>query len=171
MEISITQQQFYINIQIFYILGKFYYLHYTAMKYIITSLLFSVCAISMYSQVSDNPAKEKTLLRLEKEWTEVLDRNDTIALKNYWTEDYVVNNATGKIVTANQILSLLKTGHKFPKVDRNVERIIFNADLAVVMGGEIEYSDDGTQKNRRFTNIWRETPQGWKLVARQATGN
>lgn len=138
------------------------------MKTIFSFLFAFVFCVSVYSQSVD---KEKTILRLEKEWTEVLDKNDTIALKSYWTDDYVVNNATGKIVSAKDVLTLLKSGHKFPKVDRNVERITFNGDLAVVMGSEIEYGKDGEKKNRRFTNIWRETNDGWKLVARQANGN
>lgn len=138
------------------------------MKFILSSIVLTLFCCSLYAQTSD---KEETILRLEKEWTEVLDKGDTITLKTYWTDDYVVNNATGKVVSARDILSLMKSGHKFPKVDRNVERVTFNGDLAVVMGSEIEYGKNGEKKNRRFTNIWRETPQGWKLVARQANGN
>lgn len=130
-------------------------------------LSFLLCS-SIYAQTSD---KEQTLLELEKEWTRVLNNNDTISLKNYWTDNYVVNNATGKIVSARNILDLMKSGHKFPLVDRHVERITFNEDLAVVMGSEIEYDKNGGMKNRRFTNIWRITKDGWKLVARQANGN
>lgn len=137
------------------------------MKFIFIFILSLFC-VSIYAQTSD---KEQVILNLEKEWTAVLDKNDTITLKKYWTDDYVVNNATGKVVSVKDILALLASGHKFPKVERNVERITFNGDLAVVMGSEIEYGKDGEKKNRRFTNVWRETADGWKLVARQANGN
>lgn len=127
-----------------------------------------VCCGLAYAQTPD---KEQQILELEKEWTIVLDRGDTTTLKKYWTEDYVVNNASGKIVSSQDVIALMKSGHKFPKVDRHVERITFNGDLAVVMGSEVEYGKDETKKNRRFTNIWRDTEDGWKLVARQANGN
>jgi len=99
-----------------------------------------------------------------------LGQNDTTALKAIWTENYVVNNAMGKIVTVQDILNLIKSGHKFPKVERQVEKITFNNNIAVTMGSEIEYRDDGSRKSRRFTNVWIDTNHQWKLIARQATG-
>lgn len=138
------------------------------MKQLLFITLFTISSISIFAQNQD---KEQRILELEKEWTNVLEKNDTIALKKYWTDDYVVNNATGKVVTSRQILDLMKSGHVFPKVERHVEKVTFNGDLAIVMGSEIEFGKDNQQKNRRFTNIWRETSGGWKLVARQANGN
>ncbi|MGY0035819.1 nuclear transport factor 2 family protein [Pedobacter sp. NJ-S-72] len=138
------------------------------MKVLFNIILFSFFFCPVFSQSS---AREHVLLRLEKEWTVLLDKNDTTALKKLWTEDYVVNNASGKIVSARNVLDLMKAGHKFPKVDRQVEKITFNEDLAVVMGSEIEHGKNGEKKNRRFTNVWRESKGGWKLVARQANGN
>lgn len=134
-------------------------------------MLISLLALMAITSFAQNKDKEQRILELEKEWTSVLDKNDTIALKGYWTDEYVVNNASGKVVTARNILDLMKSGHIFPKVERHVEKITFNGDLAIVMGAETEFGKDGTQKNRRFTNVWRETSEGWKLVARQANGN
>lgn len=133
-----------------------------------STLFFLFLSNHLLGQIS---SKEATLLKLEKEWTMLLDKGDTSALKNIWTENYVVNNAAGKIVSVKDILNLMKSGHIFPKVERQVEKITFNGPLAIVMGSEVQYSNDGTEKQRRFTNVWTETKDGWKLVARQATSN
>ncbi|MFD2968738.1 nuclear transport factor 2 family protein [Sphingobacterium bambusae] len=115
-------------------------------------------------------SRECQLRKLEKEWTTLLDKKDTSALKNIWMDNYVVNNAVGKIVGVKDILVLIKNGHVFPKVERSVERITFQGPLAIVMGAEKEFASDGKVKNRRFTNLWIEQKDGWKLLARQATG-
>ncbi len=138
------------------------------MKHTFTLLLIFLTSHYVFSQ---NTQKENEIRELEKEWTMLLEKVDTTALKSIWTENYVVNNAAGRIVTVSDILALLQSGHIFPKVDRYIEKITFNNDLAVVMGREIEHGKDGDEKNRRFTNIWIQTKDGWKLVARQATGS
>lgn len=132
--------------------------------------LFSILFLSS-KLMAQTQTKEQEIRKLEKEWTLLLDKNDTTALKSIWTENYVVNNAMGKIVSVKDILALIKNGHVFPKVDRIVEKITFQDNLAIVMGNEKEYGKDGKIKNRRFTNIWVTKKGGWKLVARQATGH
>lgn len=139
------------------------------MNYLVTAILALFVAGAVRAQSTD--AKIKTLTQLEKEWTALLDKKDTTALRAIFTPNYVVNNATGKIVGVADIFNLLANGHQFPRVDRNIERITFADNLAIVIGGEIEYAKDGTKKNRRFTNVWTETKTGWKLVCRQANGN
>jgi len=131
-------------------------------------LLFTLLSISAVGYSQD---KKNTILELEKKWTRLLENKDTTALKELWSSHYVVNNAAGKVVNVRNILDLIKSGHRFPKVERQVENITFNDDIAVVMGGEIEYGKDHKIKNRRFTNVWRMEDGSWKLIARQATGN
>lgn len=127
-----------------------------------------VFSIAVFAQSAD---RETEIRNLEKHWTMLLEKNDTTALKKIWSEDYLVNNAKGKIVTVRHILDIIKSGHVFPKVERNIERISFSSDMAVVMGAETEYGKDGSKINRRFTNLWISTPTGWRLLARQATGS
>lgn len=137
------------------------------MKLIICTFSFLFFTFNLFAQ---NESKEQELIELEKHWTSLLDKNDTTALKAIWMENYVVNNAMGRIVTVRDILNLIKSGHVFNKVDRKVERITFQDNLAIVMGSEIEYSKNGLETNRRFTNIWIKDSNKWKLLARQATG-
>jgi ketosteroid isomerase-like protein len=117
---------------------------------------------------------EQQIRRLEKHWTELLDNGDTTSLLKIWSKDYVVNNPNGKIVTPEEIVALMKSGHKFPKVERIIEKITFNQDIAVVMGKELQQPASLTTNQdewipRRFTNVWIKTENGWQLAARQSS--
>ncbi len=125
-----------------------------------------------FSQSSD----EMEIRQLEKHWTELLDKGDTTSLLKIWSEKYVVNNPNGKIVTPKDIVALMKSGHKFPAVERIIEKITFNQDIAIVMGKELQQPANMTTNHddwipRRFTNVWIKTKEGWKLAARQSTQN
>lgn len=117
---------------------------------------------------------EMEIRRLEKYWTELLDKGDTASLLEIWSPDYVVNNTKGKIVTPKEIIALMNSGHKFPAVERIIEKITFNDNIAVVMGKELQQPPNMTvdQKEwipRRFTNVWIATENGWRLAARQSS--
>lgn len=117
---------------------------------------------------------ETEIRRLEKYWTELLDKGDTTALLALWSENYVVNNPNGKIVTPKNIVALMKGGHVFPAVERIIEKITFNQDIAIVMGKELQQPASMTTNHnewipRRFTNVWIKTESGWQLAARQSS--
>lgn len=104
----------------------------------------------------------------------MLDKGDTTALLKLWTENYVVNNPNGKIVTPEDIVAHMKSGHKFPAVERIIENIIFNQDVVIVMGKELQQPGNMTTNHeewipRRFSNVWIKSKNGWQLAARQSS--
>lgn len=117
---------------------------------------------------------EQEIRRLEKHWTELLDNGDTTSLLEIWSKDYVVNNPNGEIVTPEKIVALMKSGHTFPKVERIIEKITFNQNIAIVMGKELQQPASMTTNleewiPRRFTNVWIRSEKGWQLTARQSS--
>ena len=117
---------------------------------------------------------EQEIRRLEKYWTELLDNGDTTSLLKIWSKDYVVNNPNGEIVTPDKIVALMKSGRKFPKVERIIEKITFNQNIAIVMGKELQQPASMTSNQeewipRRFTNVWIRSKNGWQLTARQSS--
>jgi ketosteroid isomerase-like protein len=119
-------------------------------------------------------ADELEIKRLEKHWTELLDKGDTTSLLEIWSEEYVVNNPNGKIVTSKEIVALMKSGHKFPAVKRIIEGITFNQNIAIVMGKELQQPGNMTTDQekwipRRFTNVWIKAESGWQLASRQSS--
>ncbi|MDR7127782.1 ketosteroid isomerase-like protein [Algoriphagus sp. 4150] len=117
---------------------------------------------------------ELEIKQLEKHWTELLDKGDTTSLLGIWSKEYVVNNPNGRIVTAKEIIALMKSGHVFPKVERIVEKITFNQNIAIVMGKELQQPADKPKDleswiPRRFTNVWIKNENSWQLASRQSS--
>ena len=138
------------------------------LNFFIMSFLF-ISALA-FGQSND----EQEIRRLEKHWTELLDEGDTTSLLKIWSKDYVVNNPNGKIVTPKEIIALMKSGHRFPTVERIIENITFNKNIAIVMGKELQQPANMVGKKdewipRRFTNVWIRSENGWQLAARQSS--
>jgi ketosteroid isomerase-like protein len=138
------------------------------------SNLFFISIIFISTVAFGQSSDEMEIRQLEKHWTELLDKGDTTSLLKIWSEKYVVNNPNGKIVTPEEIVALMKSGHKFPAVERIIEKITFNQDIAIVMGKELQQPENMTSNHdnwipRRFTNVWIKTKEGWQLAARQST--
>lgn len=138
-----------------------------AFNYFILLILFTSSA---FAQTND----DEEIRRLEKHWTDLLDKGDTTSLLEIWSRDYVVNNPSGRIVTPTEIVAIMKSGHKFPAVDRIIEKITFNRGVAIVMGKELQQPPNLTNNRdewipRRFTNFWIRTETGWQLAARQSS--
>jgi ketosteroid isomerase-like protein len=135
-------------------------------------LLISFIFVTMLASGQSNDEQE--IRRLEKHWTELLDNGDTTSLLKIWSKDYVVNNPNGEIVTPKKIIALMKSGHKFPKIERIIEKITFNQNIAIVMGKELQQPANLTANHeewvpRRFTNVWIRLENSWQLTARQSS--
>lgn len=139
-----------------------------ALHFLLTGFIF-VTTISL-----GHSKDEIEIRQLEKHWTELLDQGDTTSLVQLWSENYVVNNPNGKIVTPKDIFELMKGGHKFPAVERIIEKITFNQNIAIVMGKELQQPASMVANQdewipRRFTNVWIKSENGWQLAARQSS--
>jgi len=135
-------------------------------------LLFSLTFFTTLALGQSNDEAE--IRQLETHWTALLNKGDTAALLKIWSKGYVVNNPSGKIVTPEDIIALMESGHKFPLVERMIENIAFNHNIAVVMGKELQQpatmtTDHAEWIPRRFTNVWIKTEKGWQLAARQSS--
>ncbi len=138
-------------------------------------ICFFLISFALVTTLAFGQSKDEIEIRqLEKHWTELLDKGDTTSLLKIWSDDYVVNNPNGSIVTPKDIVALMKSGHIFPKVERIIEKITFNHDIAIVMGKELQQPANMTTNHeewipRRFTNVWIKTKNGWQLAARQSS--
>ena len=136
--------------------------------------LFLISLVLVSAMAFGQSKDEQEIRYLEKHWTQLLDNGDTTSLLNIWSKDYVVNNPNGKIVTPMEIIALMRSGHKFPSVERIIEKITFNQNIAVVMGKELQQPPNMTTNKdewipRRFTNVWIKTKNEWRLAARQSS--
>lgn len=139
------------------------------MKTFIATIYLLFCGYYLSAQNQDIETEIRTLEQTE---VKAILNKDTVTLKKLWDKDYIVNNPENKIIPAksNQVDRpvLQKSKSSFT---REVEKILVNGDIAISMGNEtivaITNQSEQTVK-RRYTNIWMQKGDSWKLVARHA---
>jgi hypothetical protein len=135
------------------------------MKKITITLLQLLLLFNSYSQGT----KEIKIRELENELKAAHLKRDTIVLYKLLSPGYVVNTPGNKVATMEDIkTNLRKPGGDTLSFERNIEKITFTNNIAIVMGQEIRIIGGKTDK-RRYTNIWMNKGNNWQLVARQAT--
>jgi ketosteroid isomerase-like protein len=135
-------------------------------------VLFAVCT----STASAQQATEAEIRNLEKLELEALLKKDTTALfHKYWSPKMVVNTPGNVVGTVAETKKRFMAGQiEYARMERNVEKVTFNENLAIVMGNEVlvpkgNTDNAGKTVTRRFTNVWMKTNDSWSIVARQST--
>ncbi len=120
--------------------------------------------------------RESEIRRLENLERESVLKGDSLALfDKIWSPDMVINTPNNVVGTVEGTKALLRSGGlNYVSFERNIEKITFNNNVAIVMGGE-KIKPQGKQNNagkvvtRRFTNVWMYSNNSWSIIARQAT--
>jgi len=139
---------------------------------LITSLFLTCVSNTLVAQ----DQREAEIRRLENLERQSLLTNDSAALfDKIWSAGMVINTPANVVGTAEGTKHLFRTGAlNYLSFERSIEKITFNDNLAIVMGGEV-IKPHGSQPNagktvsRRFTHIWLYKNALWSIIARQAT--
>ena len=143
------------------------------MKKIFLTFVFTAFSMFVYAQTDP---REAELLRLENLEREATIRGDSATLfGKIWSNEMVVNTPANRVGTVEGSKMQLRTGNlAYSSFVRNIEKITFNDNIAMVMGEEIT-KPQGVQQHagktvtRRFTNIWKFANNQWFMIGRQAT--
>ena len=133
----------------------------------VVSMLIFFCA---YSQNA-----ETEIRKLEGEARNAILKKDTLVLLALFSPGFVVNSPGNKVETFQDLLIRIKSGAlDRESFEKNIEKITFNENVAIVMGSEIvkptgNAASAGRTIKRRYTNIWMKSKKSWQLVARQST--
>ncbi len=135
-------------------------------------LLLTITSNILFAQ----SAREVEIRRLENIEREAVLKGDSAALfDKVWSTNMVVNTPANVVGTVEGTKQQLRRGSlNYSSFERNIEKITFDDNIAIVMGSEI-IKPQGTQPNagktvtRRFTNIWKLSNNIWSIIARQAT--
>jgi ketosteroid isomerase-like protein len=142
--------------------------------YLLTAMV-ALLAMATPKSASAQPNDDKEIRRLDQLEAASIKTGDTATLLKLWSKDFVCNNPFGYIVTPPQIIHFIKAGEiDYSSYERDIERITFTANLAIVMGKEVAMPQNktpGTGKSiiMRYTHVWIKTDSGWRLTARQAS--
>jgi hypothetical protein len=146
------------------------------MKHVFAFLTFALYLTRIVEPVSAQDSREPEIRRLENIEREAVLKGDSVTLFNkLWSSNMVINAPANNVGTVEGTKALLRSGNlNYLVFERNIEKITFNDNLAIVMGGEVikpqgKQPNAGKTVSRRFTNIWQYKNQSWSIIARQAT--
>lgn len=145
------------------------------MKRIIqTSIAFFILSMATISFAQD--PRESEIRRLEQLERESVMKGDSSALFNkIWSPTMLINTPANVVGTVEGTKAILRSGGlKYLSFERNIEKIAFNDNIAIVMGGEVikpqgKQPNAGKTVSRRFTHVWKYAGNSWSIIARQAT--
>jgi hypothetical protein len=146
------------------------------MKQFIKMLALSFFLILCSQVILSQDKRESEIRRLEILERESVLKGDSLALfDKIWSPKMVINTPANVVGTVEATKALLRSGRlAYLSFERNIEKITFNDNIAIVMGGET-IKPQGKQMNagevvtRRFTNVWKFSNNSWSIIARQAT--
>jgi len=131
--------------------------------------------LTSYAVLAQND-KESEIRRLENLERESVLKGDSLALfDKIWSPQMVINTPANVVGTVEGTKALLRSGGlSYLSFERNIEKITFHGNVAIVMGEE-KIKPQGKQPNagklvtRRFMHVWMSSNNSWSIIARQAT--
>ena len=146
------------------------------MKQFRSPLLFLFCLTFSFEMAQSQDPREAEIRRLENlERESVLKFDSATLFGKIWSPKMVVNTPANVVGTVEGTKAQLRSGNlNYLSFERDIEKITFYDNVAIVMGGE-KIKPQGKQMNagklvtRRFTNVWIYSNNSWSIIARQAT--
>ncbi len=139
-------------------------------------LIIALVLLSSASTVVAQDAREAEIRRLEIVEREAAYKGDSAVLfDKIWSPTMVVNTPANVVGTVEGTKTQLRLGNlNYLSFERNIEKITFHDNVAIVMGGEIikphgHQINAGKTVSRRFTHVWLHKNDQWSIIARQAT--
>jgi uncharacterized protein DUF4440 len=146
------------------------------MKQFLTVLSISLGSTGIVNIVSAQDARETEIRRMETLERESVLKGDSVALfDKIWSPAMIVNTPANVVGTVEGTKAHFRSGDlNYLSFERNIEKITFNDNVAIVMGGEVirpqgHQVNAGKTVSRRFTHVWLYKNDRWSLIARQAT--
>jgi ketosteroid isomerase-like protein len=140
--------------------------------------LFLAGCVATTTQVLDgaNPAEiEQTIRALESRTRAAVVNRDRSTLEELWSDRLTVNAPNNQVARGKStVLALFDQGViDYSQFDATIESVSVDGDVVVIMGSETvrpirNAPMAGRTVFRRFTNIWKLEPAGWRLAYRHA---
>ena len=132
--------------------------------------------VLFFQSVSAQDPREAEIRRLEQLERESVMKGDSSALfGKIWSPTMIVNTPANVVGTVEGTKAIFRSGGlNYLSFDRTIEKITFNENIAIVMGGEVikpqgKQPNAGKTVSRRFTHVWKYAGNSWSIIARQAT--
>lgn len=118
---------------------------------------------------------EQTIRDLEKAETVAFLAEDYEGLNRIWHPEFSVNTPLNVIMKTADIQGAMKAGFiRYSFLERNIEQIMLHGQVVVTLGNEVTMPVAGApmagqKTTRRYTNIWAQEGQQWRMFSRHAS--
>ena len=122
----------------------------------------------------DTAAVQQQITANNRAVGQAIGKGDFAALEKLWSPGMIVNSPGNSILTRAQVFQAMRDDKlKYTSVHIVPESFSVFGDIAVEMGHEDIVMANGPAAGkplqRRWTDIWQRTGDGWVQIARQAT--
>lgn len=143
-------------------------------------LLLLGISLGSVAMAQDRATDEQRVRALDDEEREAALKRDLPALKRLWSDQFILNAPNNKVVIGRPAVmdAFVRSGIiNFSKFDRQIEYIHADGPYVIIMGLEtvVPVADApaagliaGKPVTRRFTNIWKNEGETWRLFIRHA---
>jgi len=142
-------------------------------KLVIVLLAASASMAFGQANKADNAAIEKTILQIERDWTEAGLKKDTKALEKIIGDEWVAIDFLGKTMTKAQAIADLKSGSSTNQsVVLGEMKVRVFGNTAVVTGSDVEkstYKGKDSSGKYVWTDVFVNRNGQWQPVASQST--
>ena len=122
---------------------------------------------------SDNASVEKTLMQMERDWSQAYTNKDVKTLDKILAEDWEGVDFTGKHRTKAQAVEELRSGKASAQsFELGPLKVRIFGDIAVVNGSQVEkssYENKDTSGKYFWTTVYANRNDHWQAVATQGT--
>jgi ketosteroid isomerase-like protein len=142
------------------------------------AITFSVASANPGARVvgasSDDQRIESEIRRLNDEEVQAFVHNDSRAMAQLWSDDFVVTNPLNRFVTKKDVLGMVDSGFlAIPSYERQIEYVHVYGQVVIVAGSETvlwggKMPNAGKTEHLRFTAVWMRRAGLWQEVARHA---
>jgi hypothetical protein len=127
-------------------------------------LLLAACAAA--------PQDPEAVIReLEQRQGQVAVAGNRAALEKIFAPGFRLINPSGAVASREELLTMLGSGTPpYRAASYVTDTVQPYGDVVVTTGTEsVEYASNGQKQQRRVTQVWQRTGDGWQLVLRHAT--
>jgi ketosteroid isomerase-like protein len=124
---------------------------------------------AVFGQGSTREEDETELVALEKAWNQAEVHNDPAALKLLLTDDFIITEPDGELMTKGQLMATTAdSSYHYDVLVSQGYRVRVYGTVAVVTG---TYHEKGSSKGKhfdrrgRFTDTWLKLGGGWQCAA------
>lgn len=134
--------------------------------------LVALCAVSILPAAGDSKAEQEVLAAMQS-WKQAMMKKDPAALEKIFHADVTYAHSSGLIENRAEAIKHVSEGNViYESIDFADTQVRVYGNMAIVTGKvKMSQSSNGKSNpvNLVVLHVFSKGPQGWKMIARQAT--